>query len=151
MSDRNRPGDIYKDLDTIENRISGLERRMATLVSEPWKIIGDPFVPVVFQNSWTHWDRAGWGPVAYKKDSSGFVRLRGLIKGGTSLTAVMFQLPAGYRPMGSVTTEGEVFSVASASAAYAEVRVLANGNVFLQTGGSLTWTSLSQVAFSAEQ
>lgn len=155
MSDSRRPGDFWIDLDDLDRRIEAIERMLPSLVSETWRTVGSVGEVVVFQNSWTHYDQTGWGPVRFKKAAGGIVRLRGLIASGSALRSVMFQLPQGYRPFGVVGTDlagsGEIFPVASASGAYAELRVLGNGNVYLETGGSTSWTSLDGVSFSAEQ
>ena len=68
-----------------------------------WNYVGaggfvSPFLSMPsFQNSWANEPSGIYFNLAFKKDSQGFVSLRGRIDSGSSGTTV-FTLPAGYRP-----------------------------------------------------
>lgn len=49
------------------------------------------------ENSWVNFG-GGYTVAGYYKDAFGVVHLKGMVKDGTSLNAVIFTLPAGYRP-----------------------------------------------------
>jgi hypothetical protein len=53
-----------------------------------------------FQNGWSNynWPNSTWSPTGFIKDSSGVVRLRGLVVHASASYATIFTLPAGYRP-----------------------------------------------------
>lgn len=92
-----------------------------------------------------NWSDFGGGevPGAYRYDGLGCVLLRGLVKKGAALALpdTICTLPAGYRP----ATEW-IFACASAGG-YAEVRVTTSGAVYLNSGGSASYTSLNNVRF----
>jgi hypothetical protein len=96
-----------------------------------------------FQNSWVAYS-APWAPVGYRKIGN-IVILRGLIAAGSSISAVMFNLPAGYRPTAGFS---HIFAVQSADA-LARLEVHASGNVNA-SNGSTSWVSLSGVSFVAD-
>ena len=60
-----------------------------------WHEIGDGGEPA-FQNSWVNFT-AGYSTAAFRKDSLGYVHLKGSVKSGT-LDTICFTLPTGYRP-----------------------------------------------------
>jgi hypothetical protein len=92
-----------------------------------------------FLNSWVNFGGI-WTDAGYYKDSLGRVHLRGLVKDGVG--AVIFNLPAGYRP-----ATNEMF-MALSNGAVARVDVGLSGNVALSLG-SASSLSLSGISFRA--
>lgn len=92
-------------------------------------------------NSWVSFG-GSFGPVAYMKDSMGFVHLRGLIKSGT-MNAAAFMLPAGYRPVATCD-----FIVLSNSGIGA-IEVNTPGDV-VPVIGSNVYVSMDGITFRAE-
>lgn len=99
-------------------------------------------------NSWANFG-IDHPPAGYMKTPDGTVHLRGLIRNGSSTTAVMMTLPEGYRPVGAGS--GTLFTVANASGqGHGRVDVAENGNVYQDsTNASTTWVSLSGISFKA--
>jgi len=101
----------------------------------------------------TNYDTVNWDIAGYLLDSDGFVHLRGLITGsGITEGAVLFTLPAGYRPKLNhlFLTLGYIGS-GTTSTAY-RVDVQSNGQVIprkvIATDGNPTgWFSLSGITF----
>lgn len=91
-------------------------------------------------NSWANFG-GGFPTAGYYKDPTGRVFLRGLLASGSSATAVMFTLPALYRP------QFEMVFASVANDAFCEIRVDTSGNVFASAGGSTIWVSLDNVSF----
>ncbi|HEX6537485.1 MAG TPA: hypothetical protein VF041_23085 [Gemmatimonadaceae bacterium] len=105
---------------------------------------GTPWQAAAYAANWSDFG-AGFATAQWRRDAAGRVWLKGLAKKAAALAIpdTILTLPAGrdVRP----TTE-HIFVVAS-FAGYAEVRVNPNGNVYLQAGGSATWTSLDGISF----
>lgn len=79
-------------------------------------------------NFWA--DTGGTNTVSmYRKDSNGFVYLRGTIEGGTS-NSVAFTLPSGYRPSTQIR-----YAAVGENITPAQIRILANGDVMPAAGG----------------
>ena len=112
--------------------------------------IEDQWITPSLINSWSdmsHDTHNDWSQVGYYKDQFGVVHLRGLLTGGSSSTAVMFTLPAGYRP-----SERLLFATcANGATGQTRVDVLTNGNVQPIWNTSTSWTSISNIKFFAEQ
>jgi hypothetical protein len=53
---------------------------------------------LTLQNGWTAYDTANYGAPAYTVDAMGFVHLRGAVKGDSSSSGTLAQLPAGFVP-----------------------------------------------------
>lgn len=104
-----------------------------------WLRIGTAGMPA-FQNSWVHYDAVEFAE--FWRDSSGIVRLRGLVKDGT-VTAIMFTLPVGFRP--GRTCRFPVNSAGAFGIAYVDNV----GNVVLGAGSN-TYVDLAPIAFRAE-
>lgn len=107
---------------------------------------------------WANFDAGGpgnYGFPQYMKDSLGFVHLRGLAKNSTAaantntVNALIFTLPAGYRPAQTMRVMGIIAD------AFGEVDVKNDGTVVLAgtssvpTGGT-GWVSLNHIIFLAE-
>ncbi|MCY1358760.1 hypothetical protein D9M69_453020 [compost metagenome] len=96
------------------------------------------------QNSWIAY--GGFSSPQYTKGSDNIVRLKGLIKGGSTTNGVVVtNLPAGYRPK-----ERVLLAALCNPQVYCRIDVLPNGNVELYLSNS-SWTSLDNVIFLAEQ
>ncbi len=116
-------------------------------------VIGDTaWIAVTYQNSWVDYG-SGFPGVAYRKDALGFVHLRGLCKNGSSATATIFTLPAGYRPAGTSGSGGARF-IADNHANAVGVDVGANGTVTVNSqfgSPDTTYQFLDGITFLAEQ
>jgi len=100
-----------------------------------------PIAPTLL-NSWVNFG-SGQDTVGYYKDSSGTVRLKGLIKSGT-LGATAFILPVGFRP-----AEVRYFACWSNSA-FGGCNVGSDGQVSIANGSNVSF-SLAGISFKAEQ
>ena len=103
-------------------------------------------------NSWVEYGKDTyntWLGVGYLKDKHGFVHLKGLVKSGSSASAVMFTLPTGYRPAYDVYHVGMSYSTIAATTYATIIKVGSNGEVSAYYGGSTTYTSISGVSFYA--
>lgn len=92
------------------------------------------WTPVAYQNSWTDVG-APYAPVAYMKDSSGRVWLRGVAAAGT-LNTVLFTLPAGFRPASTVAVGVGYWTGAAVTSA--NIAIASDGTA---TGAGMTGTS----------
>lgn len=90
-------------------------------------------------NGWTNYGDP-YAPGGYTLDASGFVRLRGVVKGGAG---TLFVLPAGYRPANHAITTGM-----SASYAACRVDVATDGSVTAY-GHNNALVSLDGITFKA--
>lgn len=89
---------------------------------------------------------AGNADAQFYKDSLGVVRLRGVIKSGTTTPGTtIFTLPAGYRPVVNNPV------ACTANGAHCELTINASGNVDTAAGASAVYTSLAGITFRAEQ
>ncbi|MCK6648723.1 MAG: hypothetical protein L6Q66_03615 [Bacteroidia bacterium] len=93
---------------------------------EAWRVIGAVGQPA-FQNSWANNFTAPARQAAFRKDSMGMVHLRGCISGSNG--AVIFNLPAGYRP---TANNAALFSVPSS------VGYNVNYTLFVDTNGDVS-------------
>ena len=100
---------------------------------------------VTYENSWVDFSAAVQG-VSYMKDDDGLVTIRGSCKSGTSATAAIFTLPAGFRP-----ALAQRFHVGADTAASIVdlVDVAADGTVAIvqDFGGATTRTNLNGISF----
>ena len=92
-------------------------------------------------NSWATYSASVYNNPEYMIDSNGFVHLRGLLKDGSSASAVMFSLPEGFRPI-----HRNVFASYS-NAGACRIDVDTDGDVHAQTNGSTGWTSIDGITF----
>ncbi|MDA0244687.1 MAG: hypothetical protein OT477_14810 [Chloroflexi bacterium] len=94
-------------------------------------------------NSWVNYAGSPTKSTAgYRLMPDGTVALKGVLKSGSSATAVMFTLPTGYRP-----SETRRFAGA-ANSAVGIIEVTTGGDVSFVVGGSTTQSSLDGVRFS---
>lgn len=97
-----------------------------------------------YQNSWVDYDTTTHGPAYYAKNKAGFVEIGGLIKNGTTTAGtVLFNLPSGYRPPIKL-----IFSSLAVNAV-CNIAVNTAGDVLADNGANATWTSLSNIRFTA--
>jgi tetrahydromethanopterin S-methyltransferase subunit B len=90
---------------------------------------GESWIAPTLLNSWVNYGGV-YAVAGYYKDPIGLVHIKGLVKDGTTGTAI-FSLPAGYRP-----SEQLMFNTgAYTGAAYV------NGRIDITTGGSVIMTS----------
>lgn len=97
-------------------------------------------------NNWVNYG-AGFATFAYSISDDGWVRFRGLLKGGTAnITVALFTLPPGYRPLFQ-----HIFAVNTYLSGYegkmGRVDVRANGEVLVINANS-GWLSMDGVAFA---
>lgn len=108
---------------------------------EPWHEVGASGEPS-FQNGWMNYDAVNWNSAGFYIDTSGVVRLKGIIAGGT-LNAVAFVLPVGYRPA-KRTVRSSI-----ANGALSRVDVDTDGSVILALPNNSAWSVLDGVDFRA--
>jgi hypothetical protein len=102
------------------------------------------WITPTYLNSWVKYDTT-YNTPQYRRDAMGYVHLKGMIAGGSSATATMFILPAGYRPI------LRVLSGQHSAAGFCRVDVQVDGTVSAISGGSTSWVSLENIIFKAEQ
>lgn len=98
-------------------------------------------------NSW-HYYGAPYSTPGYTKSSDGLVLLKGLLNGGSSATALVMTLPAGYCP-------ADRLLVATASnGVFARMDIIRNGDGTCTfspgAGASTSWLSLDDLRYMAE-
>lgn len=99
---------------------------------------------VTLQSAWANYG-ASFKNAAYMKDAAGIVHLRGLIANGAStLGALLFALPSGYRP----DAGNQMIFTTRTNGGASEIRIDSNGNVTFYVGSS-TWLSLDGISFQA--
>jgi hypothetical protein len=107
---------------------------------------GDTWHPVAtLQNKWVVYDTT-YNSAAYTLMDDGWVRLRGLIKGGAipsdNKGLLLFQLPVGYRPVSRW-----LFATSTSPNAYGRIDVLNDGTVLIMAGAS-GFLSLDNLSFA---
>jgi hypothetical protein len=103
-------------------------------------LAGVAWVNMALGNAWTNTDTNTYGFASYRKRGD-VVELRGLITPGT-VGAVIFTLPAGFRPPKSVWFLGHT----NANPNAAKVEILSSGAMNITQ--CATWASLSGITFS---
>ncbi|WP_096224903.1 pentapeptide repeat-containing protein [Geobacillus sp. FJAT-46040] len=93
-------------------------------------------------NGWVNYG-SGYETASYYKDALGFIRLKGLIKGGT-MGAAAFVLPAEFRP-----SARKIFTVLTAGGV-GRVDIDTSGNVLIMNYGTASngWVSLDGITFN---
>lgn len=126
-----------------------LEQPGAPMVLGPVPIVGadpadpeslEPFQTASLVSSWVHWGAPHAVPSFYKQND-GWVRLKGVLKNGSSATATMFTLPVGYRP--PFTVYATVFSANVTG----YIRITTAGVVSMPAGGGTGSVSLDGITF----
>ncbi|HEX7088739.1 MAG TPA: hypothetical protein VF192_01305 [Longimicrobiales bacterium] len=93
-----------------------------------------------FQNGWTNLG-GGFNDAGYRMHPNGEVELRGVVTAGSTANAVMFTLPAGYRPQRAEVRPGIGNNV------LARIDIGVDGTVRAQAGGSTAYTILDGIRF----
>ncbi len=94
----------------------------------PWKTV------TVFSNSWVADDAVNW-PVRYSKNEAGIVTVEGMVRGGTTGTGTtVFNLPAGYRPVGAGNNRYAVIANAGGVWGTGSIQLLGTGDVQYMSG-----------------
>lgn len=89
---------------------------------------------------------SGYAGAGYFRDSNGFVHLQGLIKSGTGAPNVIFNLPAGYRPLNDLL----LVSVSNTSSdLLGTIKITSTGDV-TETSGGNSYLSLNNISFLAQ-
>lgn len=76
------------------------------------------------------------------KDDFGFVRLRGMVKNGSS--SILFSLPIGYRPSGTN------YFIINNTMSPRQITISATGTLLINSGYSTGWASLDGIAYKVE-
>lgn len=118
-------------LRTIENKL-----RFINTPSKDW-------TAPTLQNSWVNYG-AGFSDAGYRKDATGMVYLRGLIKSGT-IGAAALTLPVGFRPS-SLLLVGTI-----SNDAIGRIQIASSGTVTPTAPSNNAWVSLDGITFLAEQ
>lgn len=100
------------------------------------------FADLTLLNSWVNFG-APFANGGYAKDQFGIVRLRGVVRLGTSATAIIATLPTGYRPAFQ-----SMHAIVSGSI-FARLDVFANGDIQMVTGGTTGFVGLDGITFAA--
>lgn len=96
-------------------------------------------------NSWVNFGTPN-STAGYRKDATGKVTLKGLVKLGSSAAATIMTLPSGFRPAATILIPAYVNGGSVA------MQIDNAGNVGVGSGtGSTVWTSLDGISFQAEQ
>lgn len=98
-------------------------------------------------NSWVNYG-SGYSTAGYRKDASGLVHVRGFVKAGSASGAVIFTLPAGYRP-GMLTAFGQ--TQWSGGPGVAELDITTAGDLKWYGAAAPSWIVLDGITFLAEQ
>jgi hypothetical protein len=114
----------------------------------------DTALAIPAQDDWTaptllnSWQNIGGSepPAGYYKDSLGIIHIRGAVKSGSSITATVFTLPAGYRPA-YYARGGAASDIDGTSAEI--VLVSTNGNVSFRGGGTVDGNRICEFTFRA--
>lgn len=102
------------------------------------------WITATLQNGWVAFGAPYDSSVRYYKDNLGIVRLKGVVKSGTTaINTVILQLPVGYRP-----AQNLAFSCYSSE--YSKVQIDSTGQL-LFISGTNSALSLDGITFRAEQ
>jgi hypothetical protein len=127
-----RDDDAITAIARLRADVDALQRLGASrwgVAGDVWHVVGAGGEPA-FQNSWVNFG-SGFQGARFRREN-GVVRIEGLVKSGTSNTAV-FTLPAEYRPS---ATQHHVARGNDAGDFFAQVQVSTGGDVIaLPSGG----------------
>jgi microcystin-dependent protein len=119
--------------------VTGAEYRRY-MTAGNWGAWDGVWLTPTLQNTWVNYSN-GYALARYRKQR-GVVYLQGLVAGGTS---IIFNLPAGFRPVGGTL----IFTVTSAASTPSRVDVDVAGNVTFLVGNN-GYVSLAGISFPAE-
>lgn len=102
-----------------------------------------PWITPTLQNSWTKYGDAAFASVAYRKDVTGKITLRGFVlKASGAAGTTIFTLPTGFRPL-----KHQMWPCQNSSG-IERVDVRSTGAVIYQGAqAALTWLSLDPISF----
>lgn len=122
--------------------------RPFNLSDTSWAIIGDAGSPA-FETGWVHYYSATQEPLAFRKLTSGAVKLKGLTKNPAAQAAgsIIFTLPVGYRPAHYMRFA--VTSHTGTNGGFGRIDIGAGGQVYY-ISGNVAEMDLSSVTFLAE-
>lgn len=100
------------------------------------------WIDMTLVNSWVFYG-VPWSTPQYRRIGN-IVYLKGLVGGGSSTTAIITTLPAGFRP-----NQGSIRVVQGALGPH-RVTLSADGTVQPSTGASVTWVSLDDITFMVD-
>lgn len=107
----------------------------------PWREVGAASEPT-FQNSWVNYADGIHETAGFWKQSDGWVRLKGLVKNGTTAAGtVIFTLPSGYAPPWTC------YFVVSTNSDAGVIRVETSGTVRVHGAISNLYASLANITF----
>jgi len=124
----------------------GWAMQIGQVTMDTWHLIGASGQPT-FVSGWTNYG-GGYNPGGYRKFPDGKVKLKGLISASSaqSAGAVIFTLPAGYRPPARQLKECETSGTNGA-----RIDILTDGSVSPQVAqGAGAWVSLDDLEFDTE-
>lgn len=125
---------------------SEINANFAEFTSKAFVAPDTAWIAPTLQNSWVNLGNP-WAKAGYRKDSLGFVWIKGCVANGTvGVGTPIFTLPVGYRP---ATNEQVRFACVSNNA-LGVVNVYATGAVNLEAGSN-AYLFLDCVRFKAEQ
>jgi hypothetical protein len=111
--------------------VSGDIKLSGTIAQEAW-------ISPTFQNSWANYGE--WETAGYYKDKEGVVHLKGLVTGGT-VGAIIFTLPAGYRP----SAGKHIATVAAGNAC--TLQIMPDGTILTYSTCGNSWITLDNISF----
>ena len=96
------------------------------------------WVAATLQSNWVQNISGNYDLTGYMKDTLGYVHIRGSISGGTTTNGtVIFQLPAGYRPLAI-----HRYVVLGNSNTPSVIYIDASGNVTIQLSNGILWLEI---------
>ncbi|MNB97573.1 hypothetical protein D3C75_448030 [compost metagenome] len=128
--------DAVKSIQENTTRISVLESKKAEKDNPVW-------IAPTLLNNWINYGGTEDG-AGYRKDSDGYVHLRGVVKLGVA-GAMVFKLPSGYRPKSFLR-----FPI-SGAAKFGEMTISPEGGIYFDAGIDGTYVSMLIPPFAAEQ
>jgi len=136
------PMDPASALPSIAGVLTAASGGIAAGELEGWHETGAASEPA-FANSWVN-SGGNYTTCAFRKNSSGEVRLKGIVKNGTVNTTI-FTLPARYRP-----AKDSIFTSRSDVATFSAI-FISSGGAVIQVNGLNTECCLDGITFLAEQ
>lgn len=145
--------DYSANVKNFEVRVSGAGSLTAGTTA--YSILGGEFGIIDNESSWispsmsNSWVGYGiddvnrWTPAQYMRDKYGYIHIRGMVKSGSSASAVIFNLPSGLRP-----AKTQIFPVITGfGSGVGRVDITSSGNVSCTINGSTAYTSLCGIHF----
>jgi hypothetical protein len=125
-------------LNRLTNTVNDLQKQLKQMRTS--QLTPPAWTAPTFLNSWSNYG-APFTSAGYYIDGLGIVHLKGMVRNGT-ISASIFQLPVGFRPL-----EQYLFVVETNSNANGRVDIQTDGNVIAGANISNTWVSLDPISF----